>query len=83
MAFEVLLIAVALIIGVFFIGIPCIKLYRSLNPPKRNPLDEARERLEQARLEAEAARLNKEASKVYENLYDDVLNDSEKDHRRL
>lgn len=86
MAFEMLLTAFAIGIGVFFIGIPSYKLFRTLVPPKRNPLEEAREKLEQARLEAEAAKLNKQTEKLYNDLYRDVLEDepeSEKEHRRL
>jgi hypothetical protein len=85
MAFEVLLTAIALGIGIFFIGIPSYKLFRTLNPPKKNPLDEAKERLEQAKLEAEAARLNKQAEQVYQDLYHETLEDSDENqkNRRL
>jgi hypothetical protein len=86
--FEALLTLLALGIGVFLIGIPFYKLVKSVIPPKRNPLEEAKERLEQARLEAEAVRLNKETEKLYSELYketleDDTESETEKDHRRL
>jgi hypothetical protein len=88
MAFEMLLIAFAIGIGVFLIGIPFYKLVKAMIPPKRNPLAEAKERLEQARLEAEAARLNKETEQVYSRLYTETLeepeeSEEEKTHRRL
>jgi hypothetical protein len=86
MAFEALLTFIVLGIGVLGIGIPSYRLVRTLFPPKRNPLEEAKERLERARLEAEAAKLNKQTENLYNNLYKDVLEDdvdSEKEHRRL
>lgn len=88
MAFEALMTFIALGIGVFLIGVPSYKLVRTLFPPKRNPLEEAKERLERARLEAEAALLNKQTEKLYNNLYKDVLEDdvetdTEKEQRRF
>ena len=72
----------------FFIGIPLVQLIKRLMPAaKKNTLAEAKERLEQARLDVEAAKLNKETEKIYDHLYEDVLqeDDAEKDekHRRV
>ena len=77
MLFEDIILALLGVSAIFFIGLPLSKLVRRLVPEKRNPLQEARERLEQARLEAEAARLNKEAEKMYENIYEETLQDEE------
>jgi hypothetical protein len=71
---EGILSLLGLGIGVFFIGIPLYKLVRALIPEKRDPVQEAKQRLEVAKADAEAARLNKEAEKVYEEIYQDVLN---------
>jgi len=79
---EQILIVLLLLSSVFLIGIPFVKLVRTLVPSRRNPVRVAQERLEQARLEAEAARLNKETEKVYEDLYHDVLDDTETENRR-
>ncbi len=46
-------------------------------PQKRNPLAEAQERFEQARLEVEAARLDKEREKLYNQMYNEALEDEE------
>lgn len=73
----------------FFIGIPLIQLIKRLMPAaKKNSLAEAKERLEQARLDVEAAKLNKETEKIYNHLYEDVLQDDDVDqqdekHRRV
>ncbi len=78
MWFEDILMLALLASGVFLIGVPTFKFLRAVTPKKRNNLVEAKERLEQARLDAEAARLNKEAEKLYEEMYDDSLQDEEK-----
>ena len=78
MWFEDILMLALLASGVFLIGVPTFKFLRAVIPKKRNNLVEAKERLEQARLDAEAARLNKEAEKLYEEMYDDSLQDEEK-----
>lgn len=75
MLFETVLLVIAVGIAVFFIGIPLIKLVKVLIPPKKDPLVEAQQRLEIARKEAEAARLNKEAEKLYQKMYQEVLED--------
>jgi hypothetical protein len=75
MAFEILLLLIALGLGFFFIGIPLIKLVKLLLPQKKNPLLEAKAKLELARLEAEAAKVMKETENVYGELYKDVLED--------
>lgn len=78
LAFEGLMIALMIGAGVFFVGIPLIKLIKMMRPsPKRDSLKEAAERLEQARKEAEAARLNKEAEKVYSEIYSEILEDDD------
>ena len=59
------------------LGIPFYKFIRAAIPQKRDPVKEAKERLEIAKADAEAARLNKEAEKVYEELYQDALEDDE------
>lgn len=78
MWFEDIMVLALIASGVFLIGIPTFKFLRAITPKKTNNLVEAKERLEQARLDAEAARLNKEAEKLYEEMYDDSLQDEEK-----
>jgi hypothetical protein len=75
MLLEDLLILLAGVSGVFFIGLPLWKLMRLAFPSKRDPLAEAKQRLEIARAEAEAAKLNKEAERVYNEIYQEVLED--------
>lgn len=75
--FEELLILLAGGFSIFLIGIPGYKLFRSLIPPKRDPLKEAQERLKQARLDAEAAKLNKETQHLYDQMYHEVLEDED------
>lgn len=75
MLFEDIMLLILLGSGVFLIGIPCYKLVRKIIPAKRNPLVDAKERLEQARLEVEAARLDKEREKLYNQMYNEVLED--------
>jgi hypothetical protein len=77
MLFEDILMLLALGGSVFFIGIPIWKLIRTIVPPKRDPVAEAKQRLAVAKADAEAAKLNKETEKVYEELYQDVLQDDE------
>lgn len=77
MWFEDLLILLAGGISVFFIGIPGYKLYKTLVPPKRDPLKEAQQRLEQARLDAEAAKLNKETQHLYDQMYTEALEEQD------
>lgn len=77
MWFEDLMLLVLLWTGVFLIGIPIYKFVKAVVPKKRNSLAEAKERLEQARLDTEAARLNKEAEKLYEQIYEEALEDDE------
>lgn len=79
---EDLLILVIMGLGIFFVGIPLIKLLKRLTPEKRNPLAEAKEKLEQAKLEVEAAKLNKEVEQVYSTLYEDVLNEDNNDKQK-
>lgn len=63
----------------FLIIIPIFKFIKAVLPPrKRNPLNEAKERLDQARLEVEAAKLNKQIEKMYEEMYQDTLEDEDK-----
>jgi hypothetical protein len=78
MWFEDIMVLALIASGVFLIGIPTFKFLRAITPKKTNNLVEAKERLEQARLDAEAARLNKEVEKLYEEMYDDSLQDEEK-----
>ena len=75
---EELLILLLLVGGGVFIGAPVYKFLKQVTPKKRNALAEAKERLEQARLDAEAAHLNKEAEKIYEEMYEDSLQEEEK-----
>lgn len=79
---EDLLILIAMGVGVFFIGIPLIKLVKQLTPKRRDPLAEAKEKLEQAKLEVQAAKLNKEAEEVYSHLYEDVLNEEKNENQK-
>ena len=76
MWFQDLLLLLLLASSIFLIGIPLFKLAKLLIPQKkRNPLVEAKVRLEQAKLEVEAARLDKERDKLYDQLYEEALED--------
>ena len=77
MWFEDLLLLALLGSGVFLIGIPLYKLTKVLHPKKRNPLHEAQERFDQAKLEVQAARLDKEREKLYNQMYNEALEDEE------
>ena len=77
MLFEDILFLLMLASGVFFIGIPSYKFFKTLVPQKRNPLADAKEKLEQAKLEMEAAKLNKEAEKLYQKMYEETLQDDD------
>ena len=78
MWFEDLLLLALLGSGVFLIGIPLYKLSKILRPQKKqNPLHEAQERFEQAKLEVQAARLDKEREKLYNQMYNEALEDEE------
>ena len=65
----------ALGIAVFFVGIPLIKLIKAIVPQKKDPLRDAQVRLELAQKEAQAARINKETEKLYQKMYQEVLED--------
>lgn len=82
MLFEDILMLIVLSSSIFFIGIPIWKLIRSFIPEKRDPVAEAKQRLAIAKADAEAAKLNKEAEKVYEELYQDVLQDETNENNR-
>ena len=77
MWFEDILLLALLGSGVFLIGIPLYKLTKVLHPKKRNPLNEAQNRYEQAKLEVQAARLDKESEKLYNQMYEEVLQDED------
>lgn len=82
MWFEDLLLLALLGSGVFLIGIPLYKLTKVLHPKKRNPLHEAQERLDQAKLEVQAARLDKEREKLYNQMYNEALEDEEQQNQQ-
>jgi biopolymer transport protein ExbB/TolQ len=77
MWFEDLMLLVLLASGIFLIGIPAFKFAKLVIPRKRDALAEAKERLERARIDLEAAKVNKEADKLYEDLYEEALQDEE------
>lgn len=76
LAFEGILLALLIGVGILMVGVPLAKVFRIMFPKKTDSLKEAQERLEIARKEAEAARLNKEAEKVYSELYDEALEEA-------
>lgn len=76
-AFEGILLALLIGLGIFMVGIPLAKVFRLLFPKKVDSLEEAKVRLEVARKEAEAARLNKETEKVYSEIYSEILEDDD------
>ena len=82
MWFEYLMMFALLVAGVFLIGIPIYNFVQEYLPKKRNALQEARERLEQARLDKEAARLNKEAEKLYEEMYQEAVQDEQDEDKQ-
>lgn len=75
-AFEGILLALLVGVGILMVGLPLVKVFRILFPKKTDSLKEAQERLEIARKEREAARLNKEAEKVYSELYNEALEET-------
>lgn len=75
-AFEGILLALLVGIGILMVGVPLVKVFRIMFPKKTDSVKEARERLEIARKEREAARLNKEAEKVYSELYNEALEET-------
>ena len=77
MTFEGIMMILALGVGTFMIAIPGWRLFRKLNPPKADPLGDAKVRLEVAKQEKEAAVLNKETEKLYDEMYHDVLEDDD------
>lgn len=83
MKFELMLIAGLMIISFFLIVLPLCKFYRALAPVKRDALKEAKMRLDVAKAEAEAAVLNKETEKLYEEIYSEVLEDSDSKRQKL
>lgn len=74
--FKLFLFLPLIIIGAVFIILPIIKFVRSLNP-KKDPVKEATLRLQRARIELEAARLNKETNALYEQLYQETIDDND------
>lgn len=82
MLFEDIMLLLLAGSSVFLIGIPVFKLVKTILPKERkNPVADARERLEQARLELEAARLNKESEKLYEQMYNEALEEDESNNQ--
>jgi hypothetical protein len=69
--------------GVLLIGIPTFKFLKAITPKKKKSnLVEAKERLEQARLDAEAAKLNKETDRLYDQMYQEALQEDEIDNQQ-
>lgn len=86
MFIETVLIILILSLSFFLVGVPAVKIIRSLLPKaKVDPVVAARIRLETAQKEVEAARLDKEAEKIYDHMYEELINDSEdsKNRRRI
>jgi len=77
MFIEDILIAAAIGVGFFFVGIPMWKLYKLINPKKSDPLADAKVRLDVAKKELEASRLNKEAEKLYDKMYNEALEEDD------
>ncbi len=75
LAFEGILIALLIGVGILMVGVPLVKVFRLMFPKKTDSLEEAKVRLEVAQKEREAARLNKETEKVYSEIYSEVLED--------
>jgi hypothetical protein len=74
MLLEDILLALAVGAVLLFVGLPIVRLLRSIpSLRRRDPLAEARARLEAAKKEEEAAKLHREADRIYERLYDDTL----------
>lgn len=83
MLIEDIMLLCLLGVAVFLIGVPIFRLVRAVLPKKeKNPLVEAKNRLEHARLEVEAAKLNKEAEKLYDDLYQEALEDQENEQHK-
>lgn len=77
---ELLLIGLGFIF-VFLIGLPLYKIARLIYPVKKDPIKEAKIRFEVAEQEFEAAKLNKKTEKIYNDLYEDVLNEGIKERK--
>jgi uncharacterized membrane protein len=74
MLLEDILLALAVGAVLVFVGLPIVRLLRSIpSLRRRDPLAEARARLDAAKNEEEAAKLHREADRIYERLYDDTL----------
>lgn len=83
MLIEDIMLLCLLGVAVFLIGVPVFRLVKAVLPKKRvNPVVEAKERLETARLTVEAAKLDKEAEKLYEDLYQEALEDQENEQHK-
>ena len=77
MLFEDILFLLGLGTSIFFIGIPVYKFVKAVLPQKRNRVAEAKARLEAAKAEMEAAKLEKQADQIYEEIYQDALEDND------
>lgn len=73
--FKFFLFAPLIILAFWFIVLPVVRYVATLTPPARNPVKEAQDKLRIAKDELAAARLNKEAEQLYEQLYQEALQD--------
>jgi hypothetical protein len=80
MVLEDILLAIAIGAVLLVVGLPIVRLLRAVpSLRRRDPLAEAHARLKAAKAEEEAARLNRQADRIYERLYDEALDEGERD----
>ncbi len=68
-----LVVAVGVVLGV--VGWPVYLLAHRWTSRTRDPLAEAQERLRIAKREAEVARVNRETERIYDEMYEEALED--------
>lgn len=69
-------IALGVFIWLVTVGVRIFRAFR-----RSDPVHEAHERLEKAKRDAEVVKLQKETEKVYEHLFEEKLDESEKTER--
>lgn len=73
-----ILFAIVVLFALYFIGVPLYKLIKLYIYDIKDPLESAQARLERARKEAAAAVVDKETDQVYQNMYKEDDESSEK-----
>ena len=82
MLFENLIILIIAGAVIFMIGIPIYKFIAQILPKKNDPLADAKNSLERARVEVEAAKLHKKAEELYDDLYEETLQNKHNNNKQ-